>query len=180
MLEAQPSNCKLKYCSLRDSIALRKQVATVKLGQEASEAAAAAVLEARATGASEEEVKAAAAAAAAEAASKSELMSRSRHHVGDAQSRYYRWNLSNGGLGGIQAHSLPGVQALQCQKLPAVVKHRACTASCHRTPCKLLYWRLMLAGHDPANLCKPQTNPQLLTPHVFQPRAAAWHAVWGK
>jgi hypothetical protein len=33
------------------------QVASVKLGQEASEAAAAAVLEARATGASEEEVK---------------------------------------------------------------------------------------------------------------------------
>lgn len=65
------------------------QVATVKLGQEASEAAAAAVLEARASGATEEEVKAAAAAAAAEAAAKSELMSRSRHHVGDAQSRYY-------------------------------------------------------------------------------------------
>ena len=34
-------------------------------------------------------VQAAAAAAAAEAAAKSELMSRSRHHVGDAQSRYY-------------------------------------------------------------------------------------------
>jgi hypothetical protein len=115
-------------------------VASVKLGQEASEAAAAAVLEARASGASEEEVKvrghwlgspwrkqedlpvpviggdvcdvvtcaaalrlqgaacrdvpaccvqAAAAAAAAEAAAKSDLMSRSRHHVGDAQSRYY-------------------------------------------------------------------------------------------
>ena len=67
------------------------QVATVKLSQEASEAAAAAVLEARAGGASEEEVKAAATTAAAEIAAQSELVSLSRHHVGDAQSRYYRW-----------------------------------------------------------------------------------------
>lgn len=68
---------------------LAGKVASVKLGQEASEAAAAAVLEARATGATEEEVKAAAAAAASEAAASSDLVSRSRHHVGDAQSRYY-------------------------------------------------------------------------------------------
>lgn len=69
---------------------LAGKVASVKLGQEASEAAAVAVLEARATGASEEEVKAAAASAAADAAASSDLISRSRHHVGDAQSRYYR------------------------------------------------------------------------------------------
>ncbi len=109
-------------------VLILQQVASVKLGQEASEAAAAAVLEARATGASEEEVKAAAAAAAAEAASKSELMSRSRHHVGDAQSRYYRWDLSIGGLGGVQAHPSPEcrrcssrggqAQSLYCQMSP--------------------------------------------------------------
>lgn len=65
-------------------------MASVKLSQEAADAAAAAMLEARATGASEEEVNAAASAAAAEAAASSDLVNRSRHHVGDAQSRYYR------------------------------------------------------------------------------------------
>ena len=65
LLNTQRSCLTAAYCSnlsvlLQPSCSLPTpllQVASVKLGQEASEAAAAAVLEARATGASEEEVK---------------------------------------------------------------------------------------------------------------------------
>ncbi|KAK9816457.1 hypothetical protein WJX72_000543 [[Myrmecia] bisecta] len=68
---------------------LAGKVASVKLGQEASEAAAQAIAEARAQGLSEDEVRDAATTAAQEAALNSDLMRQSKNHMGDAQSRYY-------------------------------------------------------------------------------------------
>jgi len=68
---------------------LAAKVTTVKISQEASEAAAKAICEARAQGASEEEVQLAAREAAQEIAATTELTKRSRNFGEDAQSRYY-------------------------------------------------------------------------------------------
>lgn len=67
---------------------LAAKVAAVKLNQEASEAAAQAIAEARDQGLSEEEVQLAARDAAQEVATNSELVRRSQNFGGDAQSRY--------------------------------------------------------------------------------------------
>ncbi|KAK9785522.1 hypothetical protein WJX73_005391 [Symbiochloris irregularis] len=70
---------------------LTARVASVKLAQEASEAAAAAIAAARLQGCTDEEVQAAARAAAADAAQASDLMRRGSNSAagGDAQERYY-------------------------------------------------------------------------------------------
>ena len=68
---------------------LAAKVASVKISQEASEAAAKAISEARAQGLTEEEVQIAAREAAQEVASTTELTKRSLNFGEDAQSRYY-------------------------------------------------------------------------------------------
>ncbi|DBA85268.1 TPA: hypothetical protein ACH3X2_005964 [Trebouxia sp. C0005] len=68
---------------------LAGKVASVKLSQEASEAAAQAMAEARAQGMTEEEVQAAATQAMQETTASSDAAKSSTASLGDAQSRYY-------------------------------------------------------------------------------------------